>query len=356
MALLRGYTVSGTWKECSNGKYTFGTKGGKEYFIKAFRAPKYPVEGKVPPQTAERMIAVCKQWERTQNKLLASLKKLAGVGGNLVVPVEIFRSGNEYCKVTLKIKMDSLSLSDIAKLPDEQKILLLKTMSHSLRTLHKAGIVHGDLKPDNILISRSGAGALTTKITDFDDSYFEGYPPSPEETVGTESYYSPELAEYICEEDKSRGGSVRCKSDIFAMGLIFHEYLVGEKPGFDGYHYAWESVAKGCPLIISPRLTPSMYYLVQQMLSQDPRDRPTIADTFDQLKKITSATTSTSTRRSAPPKPASRPTPPPPSASASDVVCSAVNLGNGQYKIIYTSGKSQIVPRFFVKSKYPDLL
>ena len=46
-------------------------------------------------------------------------------------------------------------------------------MAHSLRILHQSTYVHGDLKPDNIL-SKNTTGDYTTKLIDFDNSYFAG--------------------------------------------------------------------------------------------------------------------------------------------------------------------------------------
>ena len=66
----------------------------------------------------------------------------------------------------------------------------MKTVAHSLKILHDLKIVHGDLKPSNVLIKRTELG-YTTKLIDFDNAYIAGRPPPPEEIVGTINYYSP---------------------------------------------------------------------------------------------------------------------------------------------------------------------
>jgi serine/threonine protein kinase len=276
----------------------------------------------------------CDNWKLGQDKMIKALKQIAGTGGNLVVPVEVFRVGNQFCKSTKRVKMDFIKTADIAKLSDDQKLLLLKTMSHSLRTLHRAGIVHGDLKPDNILISHSSADNLITKITDFDDSYFEGKPPAPEETLGTESYYSPELARYIIEADPIKGNSISCKSDIFAMGLIFHEYVTGKKPEFDGFSYAWEALTNGVALTISSAIAPELSELISHMLLIESADRPDMDAVFAQLQKATRVTNHSSMV----------------SIENSNIV-KIDYINNGQYRIHFESGISRIVPFIYIKTK-----
>ncbi|MCL1914305.1 MAG: protein kinase [Eubacteriaceae bacterium] len=361
MPLLRGYSLLGPWTECSNGKYTFARKDEKEYFIKSFPYPKYPVEGMYSPRVADRMKADCREWEKSQNQLIGELKKIAGIGGNLVVPLELFRDGNSYYKITLKISTDSMPVDMIAKLPSANKRLLLKTMSQSLRTLHKARVVHGDLKPDNILIAKSEAGNLTTKITDFDDSYFEGDPPRPEYTVGTVNYYSPELAQYIIGEDESIKKYVQCRSDVFAMGLIFHQYICGRMPEYDGYDYAYEAVLDGRSLLTDPSIAEGTRNLIDSMLLANFDKRPSIAEVFERLKELEAIEDEIYHRVAAKPRTFTIPkragslaTPAKtaePVKKTEDAISTVERLPNNQYKITYSSGKQRIVPEIFIKAQ-----
>jgi eukaryotic-like serine/threonine-protein kinase len=179
---------------------------------------------------------------------------------------------------------------------------LMKTVAHSLKILHDLEIVHSDLKPSNVLIKRTELG-YTTKLIDFDSSYVVGKPPPPEEIVGTMNYYSPELVSYI--QGTSSAADLTTASDIFALGLIYSEYLTGALPTFDpAYHEAAIAVLNGAQLRLSPGGTPEpVLALVNRMLLADHQARPTVAEVHATLMGFRSET-STAAR---PPFPAGTP-------------------------------------------------
>jgi eukaryotic-like serine/threonine-protein kinase len=167
-------------------------------------------------------------------------------------------------------------------------------VAHSLRILHDRGIVHGDLKPSNVLIKRTELG-YTTKLIDFDNAYLAGEPPPPEEIVGTMNYYAPELVGYI-QETGTAAAELTQKADIFALGLIYTEYLSGALSGFDAdrYQYAGVAAQAGEVLRLPPTTVPtSVVELVDRMLLADPTARPTIAETHTTLMGIRTPTTTT---------------------------------------------------------------
>ena len=126
-------------------------------------------------------------------------------------------------------------------------------------------------------------------MIDFDDSYFEGNPPSERESlVGTPEYYSPEQAAYIMDEDEEiEGSTLTCKSDIFTLGIIFSEYFSGEKPILPSeYKTTWTCINDGGTISFKKRLHPKIEELIRKMLSLNPADRPTIGEVFNVLKDI----------------------------------------------------------------------
>lgn len=283
MSILHGYTIDDDWHVVANGQWLLGKKDEKSYFIKKFNSPKYPNPILFKPDVANRLKGEADVWFSEQQSIKSQLQRYAAPTGNLVTTVDLFREGFEYYKVTYAVDVASLSVSDIARLSDDKKILLLRTLAHSIRVLHRAGIVHGDLKPDNILVTKGPLGDYITKVIDFDDSYFEKHPPVAEETVGTPNYYSPELAKYIIDGDDSFKEKITAQSDIFGLGLIFHEYLTGESPDYGEYSFPFMQVLDNKPLSLSGKVPPPLKNLLTEMLDLNPNKRPTISETFERL-------------------------------------------------------------------------
>lgn len=105
---------------------------------------------------------------------------------------------------------------------------ILEQAAEALRTAHQHGIVHRDLKPDNIMLQRLGGGRENVKIIDFGvakvrDSEVAKSTVDPL-FVGTPFYMSPE---------QLRREKPTAASDIYALGVIVYEMLMGRHP-FEG--------------------------------------------------------------------------------------------------------------------------
>ena len=295
--VINGYTILEDFRVVGAGlsKWTFAAKDGREYFIKEFLSPTFPDEhAPGSAQTKMRKRQRCQAFERHHRRINEALAEVSGVGGNLIVTLAFFRWGAKYYKVTEKVEVAGLSPADVTALPFQDQLVLLKTVAHSLRILHDRGIVHGDLKPSNVLIKRTELG-YTTKLIDFDSAYLAGEPPPPGEIVGTMNYYSPELVGYI-QETGTTAHELTQKADIFALGLIYAELLSGALPGFDAdrHQYAGVAARTGEVLRLSSTTLPaSVVELVDQMLLADPTARPTIAEAHRALMEIRTPTTTT---------------------------------------------------------------
>jgi serine/threonine protein kinase len=95
----------------------------------------------------------------------------------------------------------------------------------ALAAVHDVGIVHRDVKPENIFLTRNKAGGLEPKVLDFGISKWqdEQVRLTGENTIlGTPLYMSPEQAENSPEVD--------LRSDIYSLGLIMYECAAGEHP------------------------------------------------------------------------------------------------------------------------------
>lgn len=288
--LINGYTILEDFKVVGAGlsKWTFAERGGRQFFIKEFLSPTYP-DANAPgsEKTKAKKRARCATFEAHHRGVQRALAPLSAYGGNLIVTLDFFRWGAKYYKVTEKVDTAGLSSADVARLDFRNQLVLMKTAAHSLKILHDLRIVHGDLKPSNILIKRTELG-YTTKLIDFDSAYIAGSPPPPEEIVGTINYYSPELLGYV-QHAGVTPAELGAASDVFALGLIYTEYLTGSPPPFDTakYHEPAVAVRSGENLRI-PRLgSPTeLADLVDQMLSADPGHRPSIGDVHAALMAI----------------------------------------------------------------------
>jgi serine/threonine protein kinase len=187
--VINGYTVLQDFRLVGQCQWSFAAKGGKDYFIKEFLEPIYPLPSAPGSEkTKAQQRKECEEFEKHHTAIMNALKGKSVEGDNLVITLDFFREGARYYKTTSKIDIAGLTVSDVAKLPPDKRILVLRTVTNSLQILHRENIVHGDLKPDNILIKKSTWGNYIAKLIDFDSSYFSTEPAA--EVVGDPVYYT----------------------------------------------------------------------------------------------------------------------------------------------------------------------
>lgn len=220
-------------------RWTIAQKENHVYFLKEFMDPKYPDEDSLRESLRKTRIKECESFETEKTKLYTAINNLSD--GNLVRIEEFFRADSRYYIAADWIDEADLCMDEIAKVDLKDKLLLCRTAVHSLSILHSMRIIHSDIKDSNVIVHRSVGGKLVAKIIDFDCSFFEDCPPTNEDDLGGDQVYlSPEACMFFCGEDVK----LTCKMDVFAMGLLFHQYLTGELPYFDKseYEYAHEAV------------------------------------------------------------------------------------------------------------------
>jgi serine/threonine protein kinase len=157
---------------------------------------------------------------------------------------------------------------------------IIEQISEALYYFHSKGYVHCDIKPDNILVNRDGL----VKLIDFTiakkaktglSKLFGG----KSKVEGTRSYMSPE---------QIRGQGLDPRSDIYSLGCMFYELLVG-KPPFTGNtpndllskHL---SAVPPSILVVNDNVTPEFNNVVRKMMAKKPEDRP--QSMWDVLKTI----------------------------------------------------------------------
>jgi len=135
-----------------------------------------------------------------------------------------------------------------------------------LHAAHRAGLVHRDIKPGNLLISPDGI----VKITDFGISYAAGSAPvtATGQLVGTAGYVAPERA---------AGGPGSAASDLYSLGVVAYQCLTGRLPfSGDPLQMALAHLVRPMPPL--PASVPAeVAALVSRLTAKDPADRPRTA-------------------------------------------------------------------------------
>lgn len=149
-----------------------------------------------------------------------------------------------------------------------------------LHHLHKAGIVHCDVKPENIFVVLSRAGSGEAKLMDFGGIVFADEA-EPIARIGTPRYAAPE---------QLLGQRVTTKADMFAMGVTMYELLSGTTP-HEGKSHDWDACLRRVDEPIPSlrehaEIHPELALAVDALLARDPGRRPSALQALRTLQPI----------------------------------------------------------------------
>ncbi|GAA3023603.1 Stk1 family PASTA domain-containing Ser/Thr kinase [Actinokineospora globicatena] len=168
--------------------------------------------------------------------------------------------------------VDGRTLRDIVKsegpLPGQRAMEIMADVCAALDFSHRHGIVHRDVKPANVMITRSGA----VKVMDFGiaRALADGQVAVTQTSavIGTAQYLSPEQA---------RGETVDNRSDVYATGCVLFELLTGEPPftGDSPVAVAYQHVREDPrpPSALNPRVSPQLDAIVLKAMSKGAANR-----------------------------------------------------------------------------------
>ena len=202
------------------------------------------------PTFCERFLREGRTLARLSHPHIATIHDIGNVGELYYMAMEYLPSG------TLKERI-------AAGLAPEQGLLYVRQIAQALGYAHAQGLVHRDVKPANILFRADGTAVLSdfgiAKSLDDRTQFTQaGF------AVGTPSYMSPEQA---------RGMDIDGRADLYALGVVLYEILVGELPyrGTDALSTALAHLTEPLPEL--PIEHGRYQSILRGLLAKDPEQR-----------------------------------------------------------------------------------
>jgi serine/threonine-protein kinase len=205
-------------------------------------------------------------------EVLRRFKREAQAAARLTHPnvVQVYEYGEEgdYCYIAMELvqgKPLTAYLGEGLKTEMHRVRDIIGQLLEALSYSHAQGVIHRDIKPGNLLVTREG----TIKVTDFGIARIEASNVTQHgHMLGTPSYMSPE--QYL-------GDTPDGRADLFSAAVLLYELLTGMKP------FAGESNGQimnkilydtpADPSRLNPLLPPGVDWVVQKALSKAPEDR-----------------------------------------------------------------------------------
>ncbi|KEZ42451.1 Uncharacterized protein SAPIO_CDS5651 [Scedosporium apiospermum] len=148
------------------------------------------------------------------------------------------------------------------RFPEWKAAQYIAQMASALRYLHRKHVIHRDIKPENILVGIHGE----IKISDFGWSVHA--PNSRRQTMcGTLDYLPPEMI-----KPGSSDNSYNEKVDLWSLGVLTYEFLVGEAPFEDSQVMTQRRIVR-CDMSIPSFVSPEARDLIKRLLVLDPEKR-----------------------------------------------------------------------------------
>jgi len=155
-------------------------------------------------------------------------------------------------------------LLEKGKLAPDQAARIMLQICRALEAAHNEGVIHRDLKPQNIMLDANGR----VYVMDFGIAR-SAYLPGMTQTgalIGTPEYMSPE---------QGRGEKLTERSDLFSLGIIFYELLTGKSPYYSDTPLAtlWKRMTEKVtpPTVVDPTLPEPLSNIVVKALEIEPK-------------------------------------------------------------------------------------
>ncbi len=198
------------------------------------------------PETPRRLLAEARAQARVRHDHVLEVYETGELNGRPYIAVRHVDGG------TLAELDDGVSL--------EQRVRLMAQAAEGLHAAHREGLLHGDVKPSNVMVETTPDGDLVARIGDFGiATELAGDRAEPAGLAGTPELMAPELLR------GDRGAADR-RSDVFSLGATLHQVLLEELP-------AHESTSLRDLRERAPSLPADLAAILARCLAENPAER-----------------------------------------------------------------------------------
>ena len=216
--------------------------------------------------------------ERSIRYVLDEMRFMGKLWGHPnIVAVHTVEPGDEEC--VAYIVMEYVDGGNLKRLISSRSLSLEETIRigvdicSALQHAHKLGIIHRDIKPQNILIDSS----FRAKLTDFSVARAAEQSEYLHTIVGTRRYMAPEQLR----------GNYDHRADIYSVGIILHEMATGSLPFPSDETDLIEKAKKLDEVRISDDLPDELADIIRKALDPNPKDRyQSVADLIEDLERV----------------------------------------------------------------------
>lgn len=264
-----------------NGRYRLGPPLGRGGMGEVYRAEDLRNGGM--PCAVKMLRAELTHDPRVRRRFFDEAKSLLRLDHpNIVRAFDFFCDGDD-CYIALEF-VEGISLAELidtrGAMPEAQALALFKGVLAALDHGHKNGVVHRDVKPNNILIDR---GTGKARLCDF------GIAKQVAERGVTLSGVTLGTAEYMSPEQVQTPHKVEHRSDVYSAGIVLFEMLTGRVPFTGGsgdsdfvVRTSQVKAAPPDPRSFNPAIAPALSRIVLKALRKDPATRYQGCEAFRQ--------------------------------------------------------------------------
>lgn len=208
--------------------------------------------------------------ESSRRRFVQEAKTAAALSHPNVVDIYDFGEAQDGAMFIAMQYIQGQNLKDLlqkrGRLTPAETISIARQACHALAAAHANGLIHRDVKPQNILMDKVGQ----VHLTDFGIVKALSGPALTQSgmTFGTAAYMSPEQA---------TGAPIKAAADLYSLGCVMYEMLTGmppftgDNPAVVAYKQVWEQPRPLHELV--PEVPPSLESIVMRLLNKDPGRR-----------------------------------------------------------------------------------